>query len=247
MLISAKKLHDYQLQAIDSEVGAIDDLLFDDQTWQIRFLVARLQKMLPWSEKVLINPQYLCQPENQNGIINVNLSEKSIRQCPPLSTNLPVSQCEKERAFKAYRYADYWSAQGLGSTVPRSTPLVDDIRQIDDNNSTGEKTHLRSCRAVNGYHIHTVDGGIGHVDDFIIDAEQWRCTYLLVNTRNWLSGGQDVLVSLDAVDNISWHKHQVRLTSSSEAIERAPHFDIAKLNKPLGAQELESSVLPRAS
>lgn len=248
MLISAKKLQGYQLQATDGEVGAIDDLLFDDQVWHIRFLVARLQKMLPWSEKVLINPLYLNKPDSAQHVLNVDLNQQSIRKSPPLSSSKPVSLREKERVFKSYGYADYWSTADLGAAMPHSAPLIDEIRQEEDNQVSSDQAHLRSCRAVSGYHIHTLDGGIGHVDDFIIDAEHWTCAYLLVNTRNWLPGGRDVLISRDAVDAISWHKHQVKLTISTETIKRAPHFDVEKLSKPLMAREIEDeAVLPRAS
>ena len=247
MLISAKKLQGYQLQATDGEVGAIDDLLFDDQVWHIRFLVARLQKMLPWSEKVLINPLYLNKPDSHQGVLNVDLNQQSIRKSPPLSSSKPVSQHEKERAFKAYGYADYWAAPGLGATLPHSAPLIDDIRQDAENQAQADQAHLRSCKAVSGYHIHTQDGGIGHVDDFIIDAEHWSCAYLLVNTRNWLPGGRDVLISRDAVEAISWHKHQVKLNIATEVIKRAPHFDVEKLSKPLMVRDIENeAVLPQA-
>lgn len=248
MLISAKKLQSYQLKATDGEVGAIDDLLFDDQVWHIRFLVARLQKLLPWSEKVLINPLYLQRPDSQNHLLNVALSENSIRKCPPLSSSMPVSLRQRNRAFKAYGYADYWAAPGLNATVPHPAPLVDESLAEMNSQQASDEAHLRSCRAVSGYHIHTLDGAIGHVDDFIIDAEHWTCAYLLVNTRNWLPGGRDVLVSRDTVDAISWRKHQVQLNISAEVIARAPHFDLEKLSKPLMARELESdAVLPRAS
>lgn len=247
MLISAKTLHGYQLQATDGEVGAITDLLFDDEVWRIRFLVARLQKVLPWSEKVLINSLYLKKPDRRNQLLNVELDRESIRKCPPLSSNMPVSMREQSRAFKNYGYAGYWSAPGVGATLPHPAPLIDEIRDdLDD--ITQEDTHLRSCKSVCGYHIHTQDGGIGHVEDFIIDVEHWSCAYLLVNTRNWLPGGRDVLVSREAVEDISWSKHQVQLAIATEAIKQAPHFDIDKLNQPLIARELESdAVLPRAS
>ena len=54
--------------------------------------------------------------------------------------------------------------------------------------------HLRSAREVTGYHIQAVDGGIGHVQDFIVDDEDWGIRYMLVDTRNWLPG-ESVLVS----------------------------------------------------
>ncbi len=48
--------------------------------------------------------------------------------------------------------------------------------------------HLRSTHDVRGHHIHAADGGIGHVDDFIIDDEIWAIRYLIIDTKNWWPG-----------------------------------------------------------
>ena len=48
-----------------------------------------------------------------------------------------------------------------------------------------------------GFHIEATDGGIGHVDDFLVD-ESGMVRYLVVDTSNW-PGGDSVLVPFTAV------------------------------------------------
>ena len=50
--------------------------------------------------------------------------------------------------------------------------------------------HLRSCTAVTGYHIHAVDGELGHVQGMLVDEGSWAIRYLIVNTSNWWLGHQ---------------------------------------------------------
>ncbi len=52
---------------------------------------------------------------------------------------------------------------------------------------------LQRTTKVAGFHLHAVDGPIGHVDDFLFDEKTWTVQYLVVATSNWI-GGRSVLV-----------------------------------------------------
>ncbi len=55
MLQSFKKILNSSLHAKDGKIGHLDDLLFDDMTWTIRYLVVRTGGLLK-RERVLISP-----------------------------------------------------------------------------------------------------------------------------------------------------------------------------------------------
>lgn len=82
--------------------------------------------------------------------------------------------------------------------------------------------------ALNGYHIHAIDGAIGHVEDFILDDTKWSIRYLIIDTRNWWVG-QHVLVSPYAVREISWSEHEVRLDVSRDRIKASPPWNPAEI------------------
>jgi hypothetical protein len=54
--------------------------------------------------------------------------------------------------------------------------------------------HLRSTKEVAGYRIGAADGEVGHVEDFVVDDEEWAIRYVGVDTSNWLPG-KKVLIS----------------------------------------------------
>ena len=38
-----------------------------------------------------------------------------------------------------------------------------------------------------GYYVKATDGDIGHVEDFMVEGEDWAVRYLMIDTRNWLA------------------------------------------------------------
>ena len=84
-------------------------------------------------------------------------------------------------------------------------------------------THLRSCRAVIGYHIHAHDGDIGHVADFLVDDQSWMIRYLVVNTSNWWAG-HHMLVSPHWIEDVNWADAKVSVDLTRQAIAEAPPY-----------------------
>ena len=84
--------------------------------------------------------------------------------------------------------------------------------------------HLRDLTSVTGYHIHATDGGICHVENFLLDDANWAIDYLIVDTSNWWIG-KHVLISPYAVQNISWADEQIRLKVTREQVKTSPAWD----------------------
>jgi sporulation protein YlmC with PRC-barrel domain len=87
-----------------------------------------------------------------------------------------------------------------------------------------ESTHLRSVKEVSGYHIHALDGEIGHVEDFLFDGATWTTRYLVIDTSNWI-GGRTVLVSPDWVRRVDWNTREIHVDMSRDAVKESPEYD----------------------
>jgi hypothetical protein len=90
----------------------------------------------------------------------------------------------------------------------------------------GEKAwdpSLRSTHDVSGHYIEAADGGIGHVEDFIIDDDTWAIRYLLIDTRNWWPG-KKVLVAPQWIERVSWDESTVFVNLSRETIKQSPEY-----------------------
>jgi hypothetical protein len=80
-----------------------------------------------------------------------------------------------------------------------------------------------------GYHIVAEDGGIGHVDDFLVDEATWTVRYLVVDTSNWI-GGRSVLVSAALVTAIDSAARKIRVRLTRSQVERSPSIDTADID-----------------
>lgn len=84
--------------------------------------------------------------------------------------------------------------------------------------------HLRSCRAMIGYHIHAKDGDIGHVEELLVDDHAWAIRSLIVNTTNWWFG-HHVVVAPPSIEAVSWRDASVSIGLTRQAVKDAPSYD----------------------
>ena len=84
--------------------------------------------------------------------------------------------------------------------------------------------HLRSSRAVTGYHIQATDGDIGHVADFLVDDYSWAIRYMIADTSNWWLG-KKVLVAPAWIKRVDWDNSKLHVTVTRMQIKNSPEYD----------------------
>jgi hypothetical protein len=194
MLRNTTQLKGFAVRATDGELGTVDQLYFDDETWAIRYLTVETSWL--GGRRVLISPISVIQADWQAKRLDVALTKTQVENSPNIDTDKPVSR-QHEIAYSGYYgYPYYWGGPFLWgpATYPGGvmTAPRDPIAERIQKESTD--SHLRSTKAVTGYHIEAADGEIGHVDGFIVDDEAWAIRYIEVATKNWWPG-KKVLVS----------------------------------------------------
>jgi hypothetical protein len=225
MLRSADELKGYALEGSDGEIGRCNDFLFDDEFWTIRYMVADTGKWLP-GRKVLVSPISLGEPEWASRRFPVNLTKKQIEEAPGLDHDAPVSRQYEARWFSHYHYPFYWGGdEPWGAGIePRALATA----TAESDQSKGEARpgdpHLRSVEEVIGYHIEATDGGIGHVEDFILDDHTWALRYMVVDTRNWLPGRR-VLIAPTWVKAVEWSGEKAKIDLTREEVRNSPEYD----------------------
>lgn len=237
MLRNVKDLFGYAVRAEDDEIGSVDDCYFDDQTWDVRYVVVDTGSWLT-SRKVLVSPQAIGQPDWYSRSIPVSLTRDDVKNSPDIDTERPVSRQQEAAYFRHYGWTPYWGTAGVMTPAgalmgpPAINPAPVAPTQAADAwtsadsmpESQGGDPHLRSTREVTGYRIHALDDEIGHVDDLILDTDHWAYRYLVVDTRNWLPG-KKVLVPPTWVESIDFQDRSVRVDVEKARIAGAPEFD----------------------
>ncbi len=217
-----------RMEASDGEAGRVDDVYFDDESWTVRYLVLKTGDWLS-GRKVLIPPLALLEDGGMTGVFRVNLTKEQIRLSPGIDTDKPVSRQQEIELYGHYSWKGYWEsgfyAQGVGeikevSNIPRN---VKHLSPVD--------LHLRATSFVSGFHVHGIDGELGHVCNFVIDDRSWKVLNLVVDTGR-LPDGKKVLVPVDHILQMEWKDSDVYLSETKAEIEKSALFEPSAFSDP---------------
>ena len=89
-LRSCRVMRGYHIQATDDSIGHVEDFLFDDETWSIRYLMADTRNWLP-GKHVLVSPQRVRDVSWGDREFRVALTRRQIELSPEYdAAHLPV-------------------------------------------------------------------------------------------------------------------------------------------------------------
>src|SRR3546814_283659 len=191
MLWRTSQIIGYDIQATDDSIGEVHDLLVDDETWAVRWLVVDTGSWLP-GRKVLLPPSCLGRPNAEARRFPVEMTRKKVEESPDLDTDKPVSRQAETDIYDYYGWAPYWTAgywPGAAAIPPAGAapPEIEQVRRAD---APKGDPHLRSVKEVTGYHIRATDDEIRHVEEFLVEDGSWAVSYMVVDPRNWWQIGR---------------------------------------------------------
>jgi uncharacterized protein YrrD len=228
MLRSIKQLIGDELRATDGEIGHIKDFYFDDQNWVVRYVVVDTGSWLT-GRVVLLTPQVFTNFDLDGVCRSVSLTRKQIENSPGFNSHEPVSRQYEEEYYNYYGCPYYWTQGGLAafSVTPFATSPLPEKERLIGHTATRHRgdAHLRSTVALHGYHIHSDDGAIGHVVDFIVDHETWAISHLIVETGHWFAS-KEVAIPPQHVVRISYEESTVFVNLTKEAISNSPRYRV---------------------
>ena len=222
MLRSLHEMKGYKAKATDEEVGVVDDFCFDDSNWAVLYIVVDIGSWLA-DRDVLISPAKVALPDRNNRILPISMSSSEVKQAPGVEAEAPVSKQEAINIEQYHVWAPVWSPIG----VPIVYGGIAAAPMVEEEASKSEQKpnpRLRSEKEVEGYHISAVDGEIGHVEDHIVDTDDWTIRYLIVDTRNWLPG-KNVILSPDWVTQVDWEQRRISVNLTREQVRNSPGYD----------------------
>jgi hypothetical protein len=230
MLKSLNELKGYTLQAEDGEIGSCNDFLIEDRTWTVRYMVADTRKWLP-GRRVLVSPISLGSPDWQSGRFPVRLTKEQIKEAPELDEHAPATREYEIWFYKHYGWPYYWSGSGLWASGvhPRDIYLspMENEGQRSDLQAEGpdiKNPHLHAASEILGYDILASDGEIGHVEDFILEEDEWKVRAAVAATRNWLPG-KHVLVPVSRLKQVDWPNEKLEVVMTREEIKEGPEYN----------------------
>jgi sporulation protein YlmC with PRC-barrel domain len=247
MLRSMKDLENYAIGATDGKIGQVKDFFFDDEGWVIRYLVVDTGSWLS-GRQVLISPISVHRPNWAERSLPVAITKEQVKNSPDIDADQPVTRQHETQYLAYYGYPSYWGGPGIWgegmypyAMLPGYAGFEGDPAEREREEAAyieaqrarhrNDDPHLRSCKAVIGYHIHATDGEIGHVEDLLVDEQTWAIRYIVVNTSNWWVGHK-VLVAPQWNTGVHWSDKSVSVDLTRAAVKAAPAYESsAELNR----------------
>ncbi len=107
-LRSCKVVMGYHIHATDGDIGHVQGLLVDEETWAIRYLIVDTSNW--WlGHQVLLAPQWIAAVSWPEATVSVNLTRQAVKDAPPYD---PAAQLDRKREsdiYKHYGRPGYWA------------------------------------------------------------------------------------------------------------------------------------------
>jgi sporulation protein YlmC with PRC-barrel domain len=106
-LRSTNNVTGYHIQAIDGEIGHVEDFIIDDQTWAIRYLIVATRNWWP-GKKVLVSPRWIERVSWNESKVFVNLSRETVKQSPEYMEDSLLTRDYESGLHRHYDRQGYW-------------------------------------------------------------------------------------------------------------------------------------------
>lgn len=124
-LRSIREVEGYHIEAQDGDIGHLKDLVVDDSTWQIEYLVVNAGSWL-FQRKVLIPCISLENIRWADRRVHVSISRAEIKNSPEYDPKQPIARDYEQALHEHYRRPPYWQ---VASSAAKTSPRVGAGRQ----------------------------------------------------------------------------------------------------------------------
>jgi len=113
-LRSTNAVNGLYIQAIDGEIGHVDDFIIDDEDGAIRYLIIDTKNW--WGgKKILVSPQWIERVSWDESKVYINLTRESIKQSPEYTDDFLLTREYETNLYHHYDKKDYWTGE-VGGT-----------------------------------------------------------------------------------------------------------------------------------
>ena len=97
----------YYIQAEDDDIGHVEDFIFDDENWVIRYVEVDTANWLP-GRKVVIAPQWIKSVDWFDSKLHVALTRAGVENSPEYKREQLINREYESRLYEHYGRPKYW-------------------------------------------------------------------------------------------------------------------------------------------
>ncbi len=196
-------------------VGEVIDLLIEDGTWNVRYLVVSTD--VPLCRHVLISPAAIRTLDFKSKSIATMLTTQQVVDSPSTDSDRPISRQYEQALVDYYGWPIYW----LGRAVlkPQTLEAAASGDFADSVDETKE-SNLRSASEICGYQIQSHQGPVGVMNDLVVQVNSWMVDHATAESTTWLSN-ESSMFSTSRIQQVNWSNRNVKVDLSEPSIEPA--------------------------
>ena len=119
-LRSCQAVVGYHVHASDGEIGHVESLIVDQDTWAIRYFVVNTSNW--WlGHKVLVAPQWITGVHWANQTVSVDMTREAVRTSPAFHSTEELNRTQEAGLYTHYGRTSYWP-DGLAMQPDRQKP-----------------------------------------------------------------------------------------------------------------------------
>lgn len=99
---------DYAIAGSDGDIGHVQDVLFDDEAWVVRYLVVDTRNWWPGGKKVVIATQWIDDISWVESAVRIRLTRDQIKSSPEYDEHKPLDRDFERRLHDHYERTGYW-------------------------------------------------------------------------------------------------------------------------------------------
>jgi len=109
-LRSCNSVMRYHIKATDGDIGHVQGLLVDDETWAIRYIVVATSHW--WAgHEVLIAPPWIGAVSWSDATVSVNVTRQAVKNAPPYDSAALLDREREISVYDHYGHSGYWTTQ----------------------------------------------------------------------------------------------------------------------------------------
>jgi uncharacterized protein YrrD len=106
-LRSSHEVTGYHIQAENGEIGHVEDFIFDDESWTIRYLIVNTSNW--WAgKKVLISPLWIEHVSWTERTVSVELTRETVKLAPEFTAQSLLDRDYETNLYGHYNRKGYW-------------------------------------------------------------------------------------------------------------------------------------------
>lgn len=107
-LRSAENVKGYHIQARDDSIGHVEDFVFDDESWALRYLIVDTRNWWPGGRRVLVATRWIERIDWTERRVFTTLTRDAVKASPEYDESATIDRAYEARLHDAYGRERYW-------------------------------------------------------------------------------------------------------------------------------------------